>query len=77
MSSTVNTLHTTFQTCDGRLVARLIMLAHRFGCDYNELTVTRNDAEFLVTLELVGGAKSLRRLDAQIAKLLEYEKEIS
>ena len=68
---------TTFMTVDGRLVARLIMLAHRFGCNYTELSVTHNDAVFSVKITLIGGTESLRRLDAQLSKLLEYEKEIS
>jgi hypothetical protein len=66
-----------FQTCDGRLVARLIMLAHRFGCDYRELSVTRSDAGFSVDMTFDGAPDSLRRLDAQIGKLLDYEKELA
>jgi hypothetical protein len=67
----------TFQTRDGRLVARLIMLAHRFGCDYTELSVTRNADVFDATITFVGASTQLRRLDAQIGKLLDYEKEIA
>ncbi len=70
-------MNRTFQTRDGRLVARLILLAHRFGCDYTELAVTRNAAVFSVSIDFVGNAEALRRLDAQISKLLDYEKEIA
>jgi hypothetical protein len=67
----------SFRTSDGRLVARLIMLAHRFGCDYRELTVTRDALGFAVTVTFDGNPEPLRRLGAQIEKLLDYEKEIA
>jgi hypothetical protein len=66
-----------FQTRDGRLVARVILLAHRFGCDYTDLAVSREREVFTATIGLIGPELALRRLDAQIGKLLEYEKEIA
>jgi len=65
----------SLRTHDGRLVARLIMLAHRFGCDYRELSVTRDENGFAVSITFDGNPEPLRRLSAQIDKLLDYEKE--
>jgi hypothetical protein len=64
-----------FKTRDGRLTARVILLAHRFGCAYTDLTVTSESEIFSVAISLTGPEFALRRLDAQIGKLLEYEKE--
>lgn len=60
---------------EGRLVARIINLAHRFGCSYENLNADRRDGVFVATIALTGPADALRRLQPQITKLLEDEKE--
>lgn len=67
-----------FTTCDGRIVARLIMLAARFGCSYTELTVAHEATQDIWSVEITftGPERQLQRLSAQLDKLLTYEKEI-
>lgn len=64
-----------FETIDGRLVARVILLGHRFGCSYDRLTVKEEQGRFSVQIHLTGPELALRRLNAQVGKLLDYEKE--
>ena len=64
---------------DGRLVARLAMLTQRYGCDYTSITSARGAAHphvYYISIDFVGNDDALRRLKAQITKILEYEKEL-
>ncbi len=65
----------TFEMRDPRLLARIINVAHRFGCDYTKLESTQNDGMYTATLDLAGPADALRRLQLHIAKLLHDDKE--
>ena len=70
-----STLDRTFQTRDGRLVARVILLAHRFGCDYTDLcgiarakrSSTANDIASLVRSLRITATP--RRSDRQTARI--------
>lgn len=60
---------------DGRLLARIINLAHRFGCTYTRVASEQRGAGYRMELAFAGPRESLRRLDAQITKLLDDDKE--
>jgi len=66
----------TIDTFDGRLLARIINLAHRFGCSYTEVTARRDGDRYAATIELCGPADALRRLDLQVRKLTTDIEEI-
>lgn len=65
------------KTRDERLVARIINLAHRFGCSYDDLLARRHDDTYVAAIELTGPTDALRRLGAQINKLIDDDKEYS
>jgi hypothetical protein len=60
-----------FTANDGRMLARIIHLAHRFGCTYTKVAAERSGAAYRMELALAGPPDALRRLDAQITKLLD------
>lgn len=60
---------------DQRLLARIINVAHRYGCAYERLESTNNGGTWTATIDLSGPAESLRRLNLHIAKLLHDDKE--
>lgn len=63
-----------FETRDGRLVARIIALAHRFGCGYTRVDVRMRDGDvYDAQIDFTGAQEQLRRLEAQITKLLDDE----
>jgi len=63
---------TAFTMRDGRVLARIIHLAHRFGCSYTRLDAQRNGADsgYEATIELHGPEDALRRLKVQVNKLI-------
>lgn len=65
------------KTRDERLVARIINLAHRFGCSYDDLLARRRDDAYVAAIQLTGPADALRRLGPQINKLIDDDKEYS
>ena len=66
---------TTLTMRDGRLLARIINLAHRFGCTYTRVAAQQNGDAYAATIELHGPRDALRRLDLQLTKLLSDDKE--
>ena len=66
----------TIDTSDGRLLARIINLAHRFGCSYTRVSAQRDGNRYAATIELSGPADALRRLDLQVRKLTSDLEEI-
>jgi len=60
---------------DGRLLARIIHLAHRFGCTYTKIAAEHTGAVYRLEFAFAGPGESLRRLDAYITKLLDDDRE--
>ncbi len=55
---------------DGRLLARIINLAHRFGCGYTHVRAQADGQSYALTIELNGPEDSLRRLWLQLDKIV-------
>ncbi len=62
---------------DWRLLERIVGLTNRLGCAYTSLSVKPSDAYYHATIDFVGPPDALRRLDAQLTRLLNDEKEMS
>ncbi|MHB1550547.1 MAG: hypothetical protein ACYDG0_02850 [Vulcanimicrobiaceae bacterium] len=60
---------------DGRILARLIHLAHRFGCVYTRAEALQRDGSFRVRIHIDGPSEALARLRMQIDKLAREDKE--
>jgi hypothetical protein len=60
---------------DGRLLARIIHLAHRFGCTYESVASKRTGNAYRMEFAFAGPGDALRRLDAHITKLLDDDRE--
>ena len=60
---------------DARLLARIVHLAHRFGCTYDYAASEKMGAAYRLQFAFAGEKDALRRLDVQITKLLDEEKE--
>jgi acetolactate synthase regulatory subunit len=60
---------------DPRLVARIVNLAERCGCRYRSIAAESNDdLATRLHFEFAGEAEALRRLEAQIAKLVAIDR---
>ena len=66
----------TFTMRDGRVLARIINLAHRFNCGYSAIDVQPAGDAFATRIDFTGASDALRRFELQLTKLLETEKEI-
>ncbi|MGH7729013.1 MAG: hypothetical protein ACREM2_09500 [Vulcanimicrobiaceae bacterium] len=62
---------------DWRLLERIVGLTNRLGCAYTSLAVRPSGPHFHATIEFVGPPDALRRLDAQLTRLLNDDKEMS
>ncbi len=60
---------------DGRILARIIHLAHRFGCTYTSVAAENVGTEYRMQFAFAGPGDALRRLDSQITKLLNDDRE--
>jgi hypothetical protein len=60
---------------DGRILARIIHLAHRYGCTYTSVAAENVGAGYRMAFAFAGPSDALRRLDAQITKLLDDDRE--
>jgi len=69
-------MNAEFVMRDGRVLARIINLAHRFNCGYSAIDVRPSNGAFAARIDFTGAADALRRFEAQLNKLLETEKEI-
>ncbi len=61
----------TVTASDGRMLARIIHLAHRFGCTYTKVAAERTGVAYRLEVAFAGPGDALRRLDAHITKLLD------
>jgi hypothetical protein len=60
---------------DPRLVARIVNLAERCGCRYRSIAAESNDdLATHLRFEFVGDPEALRRLDAQIGRLIAIDR---
>jgi hypothetical protein len=60
---------------DPRLVARIVNLSERCGCRYRSIAAESNDdLATRLRFEFVGDAEALRRLEAQIARLIAVDR---
>lgn len=64
-----------FEAIDSRLLARVIHLAHRFGCTYTRAEAQQRDGAYRVQLHFTGPGDALARLSKQIDKLITEDKE--
>ncbi len=62
---------------DWRLLERVVGLTNRLGCAYTRLDVKAREPNYHATIDFVGAPDALRRLDAQLARLLNDDKEMS
>jgi hypothetical protein len=60
---------------DPRLVARIVNLAERCGCRYRTIKAESNDdLATHIHFEFAGEAEALRRLEAQVARLVAVDR---
>lgn len=62
---------------DWRLVERVVGLTNRLGCAYTNLSVRAVGGDYHATIDFTGPADALRRLDLQLTRLLDDDKEMS
>jgi acetolactate synthase small subunit len=63
---------------DWRMLERIVGLTHRLGCSYKSVEVhARDDHLYHATIEFAGPPEQLRRLDTQLNRLLEDDKEMA
>jgi hypothetical protein len=62
---------------DWRLLERIVGLTSRLGCAYTNVDVRASDPHYHATIDFVGPPDALRRLDAQLTRLLGDDKEMS
>jgi hypothetical protein len=62
---------------DWRLMERVVGLIGRLGCAYTRLDVRAERDRYRASLDLVGTPDALRRLDAQLTRLCNDDKEMS
>jgi hypothetical protein len=64
-----------FDASDSRMLARVIHLAHRFGCTYTRVEAEQQGDSYRVQLHFAGPGNALARLSKQIDKLTNEDKE--
>jgi len=62
---------------DWRLVERIVGLTNRLGCALTRLDLHLRDRLYHATIDVTGPPDALRRLDAQLTRLLNDDKEMS
>jgi hypothetical protein len=62
---------------DWRLLERVVGLTSRLGCAYTRVDVRAGDEHYFATIDFVGAPDALRRLDAQLTRLLRDDKEMT
>ncbi len=62
---------------DWRLLERVVGLTNRLGCAYTRVDVRADAEHYHATIDFVGAPDALRRLDAQLKRLLNDDKEMS
>jgi hypothetical protein len=61
---------------DWRLLERIVGLTNRLGCAYTKLNVQAGETNYHATIDFTGPPDALRRLDAQLTRLLNDDKEM-
>jgi hypothetical protein len=67
----------SLQMQDWRLLERIVGLTSRLGCGFTNVSVRAADRHYDATIDFVGPPDALRRLDAQLTRLLADDKEMS
>lgn len=67
----------TLELHDWRVLERVVGLIGRLGCAYTRVDVRARDDRYHATFELTGAPDALRRLDAQLKRLCNDDKEMS
>lgn len=62
---------------DWRLLERVVGLTSRLGCAYTRVDVRAGADHYHATIDFVGAPDALRRLGAQLNRLLNDDKEMS
>lgn len=62
---------------DWRIVERIVGLTSRHGCRYTSLDVRSDEAIYRATFAFAGPPDALRRLGAQLTRLLADDKEMT
>ncbi len=62
---------------DWRLLERVVGLTNRLGCAYTRVEVHAGSEHYHATIDFTGAPDALRRLDAQLTRLLNDDKEMS
>ena len=65
-----------FDLHDWRLLERIVGLTSRLNCAYKQVDVRESGPIYRAHVEFTGSPDALRRLDAQLTKLLNDDKEI-
>lgn len=68
-------MNVSIAAADPRLLARIIHLAHRFGCSYSRVVAQYEGGAYTTRIDLTGPDDALRRLRSQVNKLLDDDKE--
>jgi hypothetical protein len=69
-------MSSTFIMHDWRLLERIVGLTHRMGCAYTRVHVQADGAYYTADIDFTGPPESLRRLSAQLTRLLNDDKEL-
>ena len=70
-------MNVTTELHDWRVLERIVGLTSRLGCRYTALDVRADDAKYHASIDFDGPPDALRRLGAQLTRLLADDKEMS
>jgi len=57
-------------------VERIVGLTHRLGCRYTRIEVQETERAYLAEIDFEGPPDGLRRLRAQLNRLLDHERQM-
>jgi hypothetical protein len=67
----------TFILHDWRLLERIVGLTNRLGCAYTRVDVKASGEHYTANIDFTGPPDALRRLSAQLNRLLNDDKELT
>jgi hypothetical protein len=70
-------MNLTFELHDWRVLERIVGLIGRLGCALTSVDVRTHNDRYHATFDLTGAPDALRRLDAQLTRLCNDDKEMS
>ena len=70
-------MNVTTELHDWRILERIVGLTSRHGCRYTALDVRADAARYHASIDFDGPPEALRRLSAQLTRLLADDKEMS